>query len=233
MTHAAAGLALAELFAPRPMPWPFYALAASLGAAPDLDAIGFMLGVHYRSRFGHRGFSHSLCCALLVGVPLALLTSVPFGVPWWSLAAFYFAVLVSHGLLDAVTNGGLGVAFFSPLDDRRYFLPWRPIQVSPIGAAFFSRWGLRALASEVVWVWLPLAVLVGAAELWRRSAPTLAGTTGLPPAAVFATLPPAAPLLARSKCLFARDFPLTLPPGHGTRGGALRRVVAGPEVPSE
>ena len=51
-------------------------------------------------------------------------------------------------------------AFFGPFDARRYFFPWRPIQVSPIGLAVFSRWGFRALVSEVVWVWLPLAGLV-------------------------------------------------------------------------
>jgi len=26
-----------------------------------------------------------------------------------------------------MTNGGLGVAYFSPFDNRRYFLPWPPI----------------------------------------------------------------------------------------------------------
>ena len=27
--------------------------------------------------------------------------------------------------------GGLGVAFFSPFSNARYFLPWRPIRVAP------------------------------------------------------------------------------------------------------
>lgn len=75
--------------------------------------------------------------------------------------------MASHGLLDAFTNGGLGIAFFSPFDPRRYFFPWRPVQVSPIGMAFFGRWGLRVLRSEVVWIWLPLAALVGAVLLCR------------------------------------------------------------------
>ena len=47
-----------------------------------------------------------------------------------SLWTHFFASGV-HGLLDAMTDGGLGVAFFSPFDNRRYFLPWTPIRVIP------------------------------------------------------------------------------------------------------
>jgi inner membrane protein len=67
-----------------------------------------------------------------------------------------------------MTDGGLGIAFFSPFDRTRYFLPWRPIRVSPIGvASFFSRWGLEVLASELVYVWLPVAATVAGCRLWR------------------------------------------------------------------
>ncbi len=56
-------------------------------------------------------------------------------------------------MLDATTNGGLGIAFFSPFDLDRYFLPWRPLQVSPIGlGAFFSDWGWEVIKSEAMWV---------------------------------------------------------------------------------
>lgn len=65
-----------------------------------------------------------------------------------------------HGFFDAMTNGGLGVAFFAPFDNTRYFLPWQPIQVSPIGVAnFFSEWGLSVIISEFLWIWLPALVL--------------------------------------------------------------------------
>jgi inner membrane protein len=99
---------------------------------------------------------------------VAALGSSYFGVPWWLLASFAWMVVVVHSLLDALTDGGMGIAFFAPFDDRRYFLPWRPVRVSPIGLAVFSRWGLRALLSEVGWIWLPLGVLVGVAELIHR-----------------------------------------------------------------
>jgi len=85
---------------------------------------------------GHRGPSHSLLFALLWSL---LVVSVGFNAvpklskPWWKLLCFFFVVTASHGVLDAMTNGGLGVAFFAPFDSTRYFLPWRPIIVSPIG----------------------------------------------------------------------------------------------------
>ncbi|HEX7809721.1 MAG TPA: metal-dependent hydrolase, partial [Thermoanaerobaculia bacterium] len=53
----------------------------------------------------------------------------------------------------------LGVAFFSPFSNVRYFFPWRPIRVSPIGPRFFSARGLATLQSELLWVWLPCVTL--------------------------------------------------------------------------
>jgi inner membrane protein len=167
ITHALAGLAVGKLLAPGPMPPPYYGVALALGLLPDLDVLAFAFGIPYGARFGHRGFSHSFACALLVSLLAALPLVALFGVPWWRLGLAFFAAMVTHTLLDALTDGGLGVAFFAPLDDRRYFLPWRPLRVSPIGWAAFSRWGLRALLSEVIWVWLPLGLLVAADASWR------------------------------------------------------------------
>jgi inner membrane protein len=86
---------------------------------------------------------------------------------------------VSHGLLDAMTNGGLGVAFFAPFSNERYFLPWRPILVSPLSIHVFfgSRKGLRVMWSELGWIWLPAALvfLVGLAlrqPTYRRRLPS-------------------------------------------------------------
>jgi hypothetical protein len=87
----------------------------------------------------------------------------------WKLALLLFVITASHGLLDAMTDGGLGVAFFSPFDRTRYFLGWRPIHVSPIAAhRFFSSRGLTILWSEIRSVWAP-ALLTGVLLYsWRR-----------------------------------------------------------------
>jgi len=85
------------------------------------------------------------------------------------LAIFFAAITASHGLFDAMTNGGLGVAFFAPFDNTRYFLPWRPIPVSPMSAAgLMTSRGLRVICWEFALFWL-FAI---AAALWdRRRAP--------------------------------------------------------------
>jgi inner membrane protein len=87
---------------------------------------------------------------------------------------YFFLATASHGFLDAMTDGGLGVAFFSPFNNTRYFLPWRPIRVSPIGVTrFFSHRGLEVIRSELLWIWLPSALLIVSAWiLRRRTAPT-------------------------------------------------------------
>ncbi len=70
-----------------------------------------------------------------------------------------------------MTNGGLGIALFSPFDDRRVFLPFNPILPSPIGIrAFFSPWGVDVLITEFVWVIFPLGTVLATSELLRGKA---------------------------------------------------------------
>ena len=74
-----------------------------------------------------------------------------------------------------MTNGGLGVAFFSPFDNNRYFLPCRPIQVSPIAIhRFLGARGYAVLESELLWIWVPailFATLVLSLRRPHRRAP--------------------------------------------------------------
>jgi inner membrane protein len=168
MTHAAVGLGLGRVFTSRRLPPLFWVLCAALPMLPDADVLAFRLGIPYRSPFGHRGFTHSLCFALAVSLVAAAGTFRRFSVRLPDLWGFFFVVAVSHCVLDAMTNGGLGVASFWPWDDRRMFLPWRPIEVSPIGLGVFGERGRSVLLSEFLWVWLPTAALVGAVELYRR-----------------------------------------------------------------
>jgi inner membrane protein len=122
---------------------------------PDADAIGFIFRVPYDSMWGHRGITHSIAFSIVVG---SLVTLIAFRNETSNkvfLATYFALVTLSHPLLDMLTNGGLGVALFAPFSDERFFWPWRPIEVSPIGLSFFSERGLAVFASEIVWVWLP------------------------------------------------------------------------------
>ena len=167
MTHAVVGVGLGSLFTSRKMPPMFWIMTAALAMAPDLDVWAFRLGIPYETPLGHRGFSHSLVFALFAGCTAALLTHRRIGGRLPDLCGFYFLVVASHGLLDAFTNGGKGVGFFIPFDNKRYFFPRQPIRVSPIGLSFFSKEGMAILLSEILWVWLPTAAVVGPVLLYR------------------------------------------------------------------
>lgn len=143
---------------------------AGMAAAilPDLDVIAFQLGVPYGSEFGHRGFSHSLLVAALVALAGAAAHRV-LKTGFLAAFLFLFATGASHGMLDAFTNGGSGIAFLWPFSTERYFAPVTPIEVSPIGLSrFLTQRGVAVLASEFLWVWLPCAALALAMVGIRR-----------------------------------------------------------------
>ncbi|MGH8051184.1 MAG: metal-dependent hydrolase [Arenimonas sp.] len=127
---------------------------------PDADVIGFKFGIDYASQFGHRGFTHSICFALFLGL-LATLSYKKLDCSRLSAFLFVSFCAASHALLDALTDGGLGVALFWPYDNARFFFPWTGIEVSAIGRGFFSMRSLSVLASEFRWIWCPAIVLSG------------------------------------------------------------------------
>lgn len=141
---------------------------------PTWMSLGFV-SAFYGDFWGHRGFTHSLVFAALLAAA-AMCFGFWRGVSGLSpfaLWGYFFLASASHGVLDAFTDGGLGVAFFSPLDDQRYFFPWTPIRVSPIGLAnFLSGRGLAVLQSEFVWVWIPAAVVAVLGWILRREVPS-------------------------------------------------------------
>jgi len=161
------------------MPLRFWVWTAICSMLPDIDVISFAFGIRYEDMFGHRGFTHSIFFAAMIGAVAAWQIPNPKSQtpnpksptpnPNRDVLFLWFtAVTLSHGLLDAMTNGGRGIAFFSPFSNHRYFFPWRPIQVSPIGVGFFSPRGLRVLASESLWIWAPSAIMAAAAAIFRR-----------------------------------------------------------------
>lgn len=143
-------------------------VAAAVGVAllPDADVIAFAIGIPYGSPLGHRGFTHSLAFAAITAMLAALWLRPARGHRLATILLLLVAA-VSHPLLDAFTNGGLGVALWWPWSDARWFAPWRPVSVSPIGAGFFGARGLAVLGSEMLWIWLPLAVIAMAVRRRR------------------------------------------------------------------
>ncbi|HZV89912.1 MAG TPA: metal-dependent hydrolase [Candidatus Binatus sp.] len=172
-SHAVAALGIGACFYRPGTPKRVWIAGAICSVVPDLDVIGFRFGVRYGDFWGHRGFTHSLLFAALLAslaVLLAFRQAVP-GLSRFALWTYFFLATASQGLLDAMTDGGLGAAFFSPFNNTRYFLPWRPIRVSPIGVSrFFSHRGLAVIQSELLWIWLPAALLILVAWLIRRRA---------------------------------------------------------------
>ena len=128
-----------------------------LAVLPDLDVVAFGLGIPYAHPLGHRGFSHSLLFAIASRRLVAR-----FEFRSWRALPLLFAAIASHGVLDALTDGGLGVGFLIPFSNERFFAPVRPLPVSPIG---LHRSVLPVLAAEVVCVWVPtLAFAAGGAS---------------------------------------------------------------------
>jgi len=173
LSHAVAALALGTCFYRPRVSKRVWVAGVVCSVIPDLDVVGFRFGIRYGDFCGHRGFTHSLIfAALLTGV--VMLLCFPRGGPGLSrlsLSAYLFLATASHGVLDAMTNGGLGVAFFSPFDNRRYFLPWRPIRVSPMSLGrFFSRQAYLVLKSELLWIWLPAALFAATVLILRTAA---------------------------------------------------------------
>jgi inner membrane protein len=112
--------------------------------------------------FGHRGAAHSFVAAASIGLVCALL-AWHGGLPSRRTGLLAAAVVASHGVLDAFTDGGLGIALLWPFSDARWFAPWQPLPVAPIGRAFLSARGLAVATTEIAY-FTPLL----AWALWPR-----------------------------------------------------------------
>jgi inner membrane protein len=157
LTHPIVPLALAVAFGSKSIPKRLLLAGITASVLPDLDVLAFRFGIAYSHDLGHRGMSHSLLFALLLGLAV-----MPFATMLQSTrkAVFVFIALcaASHGLLDMLTNGGLGVAFFWPFSSERFFFPFQVVQVSPINLSkVFSPAMVHVFKSEALWLWLPAA----------------------------------------------------------------------------
>ena len=145
------------------MRWLYWVLAAFLAIFPDVDTFS---SAAYDAILGHRGSTHALVFSLWLALLAASLTFRPFRANLWALSGIFFLALASHGLLDALTRGGMPIPFFWPITDQRYG-NWGPIPVSDLAFEIPDPRQSRSLRSELLWVWLPTGVFVSLLTLFR------------------------------------------------------------------
>lgn len=160
-SHGVAAAALLSAFPGSAVPRRLLTLGIACAIAPDIDVIAIPFGARSGDLLGHRGFTHSLLFAAvlasagLAGAVRAWPSIVHRGAVWF----YLFLAAASHGLLDALTSRhGLGIPFFWPFDATRYFFPFTPVAMSPLGTHFFSERGLSVLLNEIWWIWVPSLV---------------------------------------------------------------------------
>ena len=158
-SHALVGSTIVTLSPQKYRSSKIYVLGALTAALPDIDYLGFVQRIPYESLWGHRGMTHSLLFAFGIAIIVAFWANKKINKTFFGFLLLFFVTTASHSCLDAFTNGGLGVAFYAPYNTARYFFPWRPIQVSPLGLGFFSEKGLVVLLSELYWIAIPCGLI--------------------------------------------------------------------------
>jgi membrane-bound metal-dependent hydrolase YbcI (DUF457 family) len=113
--------------------WQIPVGAGLLAAAPDLDFLVIRaFGIPYESLFSHRGFFHApffliLFSAVVAGIITRGHSRKAFALLW----LVWAGCMVTHPLLDALTDGGRGVMLLVPFTRARFFFPWRPLYSPP------------------------------------------------------------------------------------------------------
>lgn len=175
--HIAVGMVAARVYSAGPLPRRSRILAvllwSVLSLSPDADVIGFGFGVRYEDEWGHRGATHSFVFSFALGSAIGAAAPL-FRLPAVRTAIAASVVLASHAVLDTFTDGGFGCALLWPFDLTRYFAPWNPIPVAPIGLDFLSPYGLMVATVELVLfaplVWFALSSYAAAPRWGIRAA---------------------------------------------------------------
>jgi inner membrane protein len=107
---------------------------------PDADVLAFPLGIPYDAPFGHRGASHSLVAAVVLGVVTAFAWHRDRRPGVLRVSLFTTLVAATHGILDPV---------------------------APIGIGLFGREGLEVLGFELV-AFLPFLLYAFLVPRFRR-----------------------------------------------------------------
>lgn len=126
-------------------------LGAFLANAADLD---FLMVFALRSRAWHRGFSHSITLALVVGLIFVLSS----GTRYLREAVAYGLAFASHGVLDYLTTKeGGGVELLWPFSSDRLLFGW--VGLSELPSRLPAIEIVKFLALELI-LFTPLLLLV-------------------------------------------------------------------------
>ncbi len=135
---------------------------------PDFDGIAFKLGIPYGGMWGHRGYTHTLGFALVMGL-FGLLLARRWQLPKWKAYLWIALCTFSHPVADTLTNGGIAIPLYWPIIETRFFSPWTLVEVSPIAPQrFFTERGAVVIWSEIKVLWMPLMAVAMACFGWRH-----------------------------------------------------------------
>jgi inner membrane protein len=140
------------------------AVFTGLAMLPDADVIMVAFGTADRGVLGHRGASHSLPVALVIGLLIAYLMQ-RYGWPVVRTAVMATAAVASHAVLDYLGEGGRGLPLLWPFAEMRFQSPVRIFPDAPRWPATLSGRGLTNIATEML-VFAPLTIYA----LWPRLA---------------------------------------------------------------
>ena len=73
-SHPAVPLAVGCALGTRVIPRRLLEFGVLASILPDIDVAAFRFGIPYENMFGHRGFTHSILFAVLVGIAFAVLS---------------------------------------------------------------------------------------------------------------------------------------------------------------
>jgi Predicted membrane-bound metal-dependent hydrolase (DUF457). len=148
--HVAVGVVTARLVTSNVEPAPVlrYRMLGltTLALLPDIDLLVPLVETHL-GPFGHRGATHSLLFAALVGVAVALVIAARRGKGPSSVELLAAGVVASHGIMDVFGVTNLGVELMWPISDARMLAPWHVLP-NPTWEGLFSAAGLADLALE-------------------------------------------------------------------------------------
>jgi inner membrane protein len=163
ITHALLPLIAGAAAKPKvSTPLIFAGMAAAI--LPDGDLVSRLFGIPHTADLGHRGVSHTLLFALLIG-SLAAWAAPLLKARRRIAGVFVFAATLSHPLTDMLTDGGKGMMLFWPVSHDRFRWPETPVEVSSIGLRSLYDGSIgRILLSELLWLILPALFL---ATLYR------------------------------------------------------------------